>query len=192
MGGEQSVIEKPSDFDYMAITFKTSDRIRLMYADDKEINTVREAITQSWDGGIQSESTLFGSVHQFKLYGFPFNTPSFGEASFIARRLACQILSSLFEIGCKLVISSDLSQTSYLTTWFFHREPSQVPKVDIACIGFSTNKLKFVNFPNAISQSFENVVLQAWPKLIAKTENVGEFLVIQLNGRPWDGPRAQE
>ena len=52
MGGNHSnLLPVPLGFDYMVITFRAFDRIRIIYANDQEINLIRETITQHWPKG---------------------------------------------------------------------------------------------------------------------------------------------
>ena len=51
MGGNQSnLVPMPFGFDYMTIAFRYTDRIRMFYATDQEINIVREIIQRNWRG----------------------------------------------------------------------------------------------------------------------------------------------
>eukprot|EP00794_Sanderia_malayensis_P017978 gene17978-19775_t len=187
MGGEtSSLVPKPLGFEYMCITFRTTDRIRLLYAEDRVISAVKEAILQHWLKGVQEETTKFGSAHEFKLRGNPFYIASSAENAIKARKLACNILHRLYNIGWKLLISSDLARTSDLTTWFFHKEQLQPSQYDMGCISVSSSdKLQFINFPPAVMQAFQAVVQQAWPQEIQKTKYIGDTLEIKLRGNPW-------
>ncbi len=192
MGGEtSSLIPKPMGFDYLSITLRVTDRIRLIYADEREISCVREAVLQHWKKGIQEELSKFGA-HEFKIKGNPFGF-SLADDAAASRYMACNILFRLYNAGCKLLVSSDLSRLSDLTTWFFHREEVTPLQVDIACIGISSyDKLQFINFPQPIMQTFESVVKQVWPKEIQKVKYIGECLQIKLRGTPWGYASASE
>ena len=51
MGGNHSnLVPVPFGFDYMTITFKNAERIRVYYATDQEINIIREIIQKNWKG----------------------------------------------------------------------------------------------------------------------------------------------
>ncbi len=192
MGGEtSSLIPKPTGFDYLSITLRFPDRLRLIYAEEREISCVREAVLQHWKKGIQEEISKFGA-QEFKIKGTPFSL-SLSNDDTASRYMACNMLFRLFNVGCKLLVSSDLSQTSDLATWFFHRENVTPLQFDIACIGISSfDKLQFINFPPAIMQSFESVVKQVWPKEVQKVKYIGECLQIKLHGNPWGLVSASE
>ena len=63
MGAEQSnIIPMPSGFDFMTVTFKGTDQIRLTYPTEQDINTTREVIIEHWPKGISlSALSLMGS-----------------------------------------------------------------------------------------------------------------------------------
>ena len=53
MGSEQSnLIPMPDGFDFMTVTFKGSDQLRLTYPTEQDINTTREVIMEYWPKGI--------------------------------------------------------------------------------------------------------------------------------------------
>ena len=52
MGGNYSnLLPVPLGFDYMVITFRAYDRIRMIYATDQEVRMIRDTITQHWPKG---------------------------------------------------------------------------------------------------------------------------------------------
>eukprot|EP00112_Aurelia_sp_Birch-Aquarium-sp1_P020057 Seg508.8 transcript_id=Seg508.8/GoldUCD/mRNA.D3Y31 product="hypothetical protein" protein_id=Seg508.8/GoldUCD/D3Y31 len=141
MGGSSSnLLPAPMGFEFMCIHFTAPDRIKVIYANDQEINIIRETIMHHWSRGIQEEMTefgtarefklkgiqeemtKFGTVREFKLKGNPFSYMSSAEQAIEAKKLATQLLYKLYNFGCKLLVSSDLSMTIGLTTWIFHRE----------------------------------------------------------------------
>ena len=92
-----------------------------------------------------------------------------------------------------MLVSSDLAQTTDLTTWMFHREATEVAQFHFACIGISsTDKLMFIGFPSALNQIFETVVAQNWPKTIQKVRLIGDTLEIKLTGNPWLSEEGSE
>jgi len=187
MGLEQSnLIPMPAGFDYMTVTLRATDRIRLIYPTQLEINTTREIILQQWPKGIQQELPLLGSAYEFKLAGFPFGKGASTEDAIQSRKLAANLLSRYYNQGLKLLVSSDLTQTTDLTTWIFHREAASITQYAFACIGISsTDKLQFIGFPNALHHIFQTVVSQNWPKTIQLVQLFGDTLEIKLVGNPW-------
>ena len=49
-GAESNLLPMPMGFDYMCITFRAYDRIRMIYATEQEINLVRQTILQCMPG----------------------------------------------------------------------------------------------------------------------------------------------
>ena len=129
---------------------------------------------------------LLGSAYEFKLTGNPFCKGSFTEDAIQSRKLAANLLSRYHNQGLKLLVSSDLTQTTDLTTWVFHREVANITQYAFACIGISsTDKLQFIGFPYALHHIFQTVVSQNWPKTIQLVKLIGDTLEIKLVGNPW-------
>ena len=136
--------------------------------------------------GIQEEKAIWGSAYEFKLKGNPFCISFSTQDAIQARIVATNLLFRFCNSGLKLLVSSDLSQTTDLTTWIFHREATGMPQFGFACIGISsTDKLMFIGFPSALHQVFTQVVAQNWPKTIQKVKMIGDTLEIKLVGNPW-------
>ena len=96
------------------------------------------------------------------------------------------MLFRLFNQGCKLLVSSDLTQTADLTTWMFHREQVQAAQFGFACVGISsTDKLQLVDFPSGMYQILQGVVERNWPQTIQSTRQLGDAYEIKLRGNPW-------
>ncbi|XP_065058499.1 uncharacterized protein LOC135686231 [Rhopilema esculentum] len=187
MGANQSnLIPMPDGFDYMAITFTATDRIRIIYPTYEEVTGIRETIMHHWPNGIQQEINVLASAHEFKLRGNPFCGHTSLQEAINLRKLCCQLLFRLYNLGCKLLISSDLAQTTDLATWIFHREQTQQAQFHFAAIGVSsTDKLQFVDFPASMHQMFRDVVQRNWPKNIQDVIAISDALEIKLSGNPW-------
>ena len=55
MGGNHSnLVPVPFGFDYMTMTLRDNDRIRVYYATDQEINIIREIIQKNWKGKLHN------------------------------------------------------------------------------------------------------------------------------------------
>ena len=55
MGGNQSnLVPMPFGFDYMSIAFTYTDRFRVFYATDQEINIIREIVQRNWRGELHA------------------------------------------------------------------------------------------------------------------------------------------
>ena len=92
-----------------------------------------------------------------------------------------------------MLISSDLTQTTDLATWLFHREQTVPVQFPFACIGVNGyDKLQFVNFPQNLHSIFQNVVASNWPQKIQEAKVIGDALQIELKGNPWTSTRDKE
>ena len=136
--------------------------------------------------GIQEETTKHGSAHVFKLKGKPFSDMTNAKEAMSVRRLAAHLLFKLHNLGCKLLVSSNLAQTKELATWLFHREQTIAAQFNFACIAVSsTDTLQLIDFPSGMNEALKNVVEKNWPQDIQKTKPIGESMEIKLCGNPW-------
>jgi len=186
MGGNHSnLVPVPFGFDYLTITFKNVERICVYYATDQELCIIREIIQKNWKG-IQREGARSGCGYEFTLKGSPFtwllSSAELDEAS----KLACHMLYGLYNHGLKLLVSSNLSQTTDLATWLFHREQTTAAQYPFACISVnSSDKLLFSNFPQHLHSVLQTVVESNWPQKVQNSKLVGDMLNVKLKGNPW-------
>ena len=137
-------------------------------------------------GGISKEEQLFLHANIFQLSRKPFAKNSSFEQAAGAKHLANQLLFRLYNHGCKLLVSSELSQTTIRSTWFLHREQTVPVQVGFASIGISDRDiLHFVDFPENLGQVVLDVVKENWPKGIQRTKSIGQVLEVKLKGSPW-------
>ena len=102
------------------------------------------------------------------------------------RRLAAHLLFNLHNLGCKLLVSSNLAQVTELATWLFHREQTIAAQFNFACIAVSsTDTLQLIDFPSGMNEALKSVVEKNWPQKIQKTKPIGESMEIKLCGNPW-------
>ena len=136
--------------------------------------------------GIQREEARIGCGYEFILKGSPFawflSSADFDEAS----KLACHMLYGLYNYGLKLLVSSNLSQTTDLVTWLFHREQTTAVQYPFACISVSSSdKLLFTNFPQQLHSVLQDAIERNWPQKIQNAKLVGDMLNVKLKGNPW-------
>ena len=130
---------------------------------------------------------MLNGVHEFKLSGYPFavNIPS--STAVLSRRMAGGVLQRLNRDRWKLLISSDLTRTSHLTTWIFKK----VPVVTLSSQPFmvvglsSTDSLMVLNAPAELHQTFKDVLDKSWPRGIQRWSYENFVLLIKLKGTPW-------
>ena len=134
-----------------------------------------------------------GSGYEFKLKDNPFAEKSSSSQAIEARKLACQLLFRLFNQGLKLLISSDLAQTTELATWLFHREETISAQFPFGCIGVSgKDKVQFINFPQKLHTVFLGVVQKNWPQTIQESKIIGDIYEMKLKGTPWSSVGGAE
>lgn len=188
MGGSQSNLPSRSlGFEYMCIAVRPPDKLRVIYGSDYEISIIRQVIEQTWLPGIQRETFMLNGVHEFKLSGYPFAVNISSSNAVMSRRMAGAVLQRLNRDGWKLLISSDLTRTSDLTTWIFKK----VPVVTLSSQPFmvvglsSTDSLMVLNAPAELHQTFKDVIDKSWPRGIQRWSYENSVLLIKLNGTPW-------
>ena len=188
MGGSQSNLPpRPLGFEYMCIAVRPSDKLRVIYGTDYEISIIRQVIEATWLPGIQRETFMLNGVHEFKLSGYPFAVNISSSNAVLSRRMAGGVLQRLNRDGWKLLISSDLTRTSHLTTWIFKK----VPVVTLSSQPFmvvglsSTDSLMVLNAPAELHQTFKDVLDKSWPRGIQRWSYENFVLLIKLKGTPW-------
>ena len=126
MGGDESLPSRPSGFDYMCIAIRSPDTLRIILGTDNEAIVIRKIIKVTWPRGIEKETIHLNGVHEFELKGCPFGEyTSFSEDA-ATSRMAERILHRLYRDGWKLQISSNLTRTTDLTTWFLRKPHLQM------------------------------------------------------------------
>ncbi|XP_067025113.1 uncharacterized protein [Acropora muricata] len=188
MGGNQSNLpQKPLGFEYMCIAIRSEDKLRIILGGDYEISIIRQVIQECWPRGIQRELFQLNGVHEFKLKGYPFSSVSSSNDAKACRGMAERILHRLYRDGWKLQLSSNLTRTNDMTTWFFKKVPVQTfPSKPLLVVGLSSyDSLMIVNAPMELHQLFKDVIERTWPNGIQKWNYKDDVLVIKLKGYPW-------
>ncbi|KAF9947052.1 hypothetical protein BGZ72_010907 [Mortierella alpina] len=92
--------------DMFAVSFNSTDKIRVIDAGTHVVTAVREAIQMQWKAGIQREEFSQGAM-EFKLSGYPFAADA--SAAVYSRMMLSQVLANLRALGYKLYASVDIS-----------------------------------------------------------------------------------
>ncbi|XP_068751085.1 uncharacterized protein [Montipora capricornis] len=188
MGGNQSNLpQKPLGFEYMCIAVRSLDKLRIVLGGDYEISIMRQVIQETWPKGIQEETFRMNGVHEFKLKGFPFSSGSSSSNAIACRRMVERILHRLYRDGWKLQMSSNLTQTEDMTTWFFRKVPvASFPSKPFLVVGLSSyDSLMIMNASMDLHQLFKNAIEKSWPKGIQKWTYENDVLVVKLKGYAW-------
>lgn len=188
MGGSQSNLPpRPLGFPCMCIAVRQPDKLRIIQGTDHEISIVRQIIQETWLQGIQRESFLLNGAHEFKLHGYPFALNISSSDAVLSRRMAGAVLHRLYRDGWKLLVSSDLTRTTDLTTWIFKKVPvSMLSSQSFMVVGLSsTDTLMVLNAPAELHQTFKDMVDKSWPPGIQRWSYENSVLFIKLKGTPW-------
>lgn len=188
MGGSQSNLSpRPLGFDYMCIAVRPPDKLRIINGTDYEISIIRQIIEETWQQGIQRETFELNGVHEFKLGGYPFVLNISSNDAVLSRRMAGSVLHRLYRDGWKLLMSSDLTRTADLTTWFFKKVPVAIlTSRPFMVVGLSsTDSLMILNAPVDLHQTFKDVLDKSWPRGIQRWSYDNSVLLIKLKGTPW-------
>ncbi|KAF9963454.1 hypothetical protein BGZ70_007406 [Mortierella alpina] len=92
--------------DMFAVSFNSTDKIRVIDAGTHVVTAVREAVQLQWKAGIKREEFSQGAI-EFKLSGYPFVADA-SEAVY-SRMMLSQVLANLRALGYKLYASVDIS-----------------------------------------------------------------------------------
>lgn len=188
MGGNHSdLLPRPLGFNYLCIAIRPNDKLRVILGTSREISIVRQIIEETWPPGIQREQFMLNGVHEFKMRGNPFQVYTSSTDAVASRRMAGNILHRLQRDGWKLLISSDLTRTTDLTTWIFKKMPNTaVSTRPLLIVGLSsTDSLMVLNAPEELHQTFKDVVAKSWNAGIQRWTYENSVLVIKLVGNPW-------
>lgn len=78
----------------------------------EDVTQLEDIIRRSWPQGIQARR-MYDAANELKLHGKPWNQSLRGDGKTDARRLICQILSGLWDMGWKLEASVDICKIGY-------------------------------------------------------------------------------
>ena len=171
----------------MCIAVRSFDKLCIILGGDYAISTMREVIQQTWTKGIQRETFQLNGVHEFKLKGYLFSSAYSTNNAIAYRRMAGKILHRFYRDGWKLQISSNLTQTNDMTTWFFRKVPVQInfPSKPFLIVGLSSYAMMIINAPMDLHQLFKNAIERTWPTGIQKWKFENDALIVKLKGYPW-------
>ena len=187
MGAQASLPPRPLGFEYFCIAVRSSDKLRVILGTDHEVSIIRQVIKESWPQGIQNESPHINGVHEFKLNGRPFQLNISSSDAIMSRRMAGSLLDRLHRDGWKLLVSSDLTRTTDLTSWIFKKVPvATLSSQPFLVVGLSSHdSLMILNAPTQLHQTFKDVIQKSWPPGIQNWSFENGVLMIKLKGTPW-------
>lgn len=189
MGGNQSNLPaKPLGFEYMCIAIRSPDKMRIILGSDYEASIIRQIIQETWPKGIQTETFQLNGVYEFKLKGYPFSSVASSSDAIASRKMAERVLHRLYRDGWKLQMSSNLTRTTDLTSWFFKKvQVASFPSQPFLIVALSSyDSLMILNAPTDLHQLFKDAVERTWPSGIQKWTYENEVWLIKLKGYPWN------
>ncbi len=123
MGSSESIplAATSADFHYFCLTFRTPDKINLIHANQEIMQIVRSAIQHNWTADIQKETDTL-AMKQLQVHGNPFCLTTSRDEALQSKRMCCEMLVRLKQAGWLVDVSTDLTQTQDLTSWFLRSE----------------------------------------------------------------------
>ena len=143
---------------------------------------VKETIVSVWQKGIQKEEDHFGAW-DFKLKGTPWWAD--GTEAVQSRLLITKIIEALLARGWIVQISVDITRKDHDKSVLLFKR-STVPPAPIFCLSLNeTDKLRMINAPQNVVDSFRQVVQSKWLFGIKREGPYDQSYEIKVNENPW-------
>ncbi|KAK9375221.1 uncharacterized protein V1513DRAFT_431098 [Lipomyces chichibuensis] len=179
---EQSASATPFRTKFASLSMHMTDRIRLLRFPDRDVTQILNIIRLSWPRGIQ-DTRDYDAAKEVKLYGRPWSLSSWGAERTEARRLICQILHGLFDMGWILQASVDISKKEYdKDTLLFRYQQPPPPSCIWMSISFNrSDRLQLIDVP----QELGPLLVQAYGEKVQDYQFKGSVFEIKFRGYPW-------
>ncbi|KAK9433308.1 hypothetical protein V1505DRAFT_156070 [Lipomyces doorenjongii] len=167
---------------FACLSMHMRDRIRLLRFPDKDVTQIQEIIRLSWTRGIQ-DTRVYDAAKEIKLYGNPWSPSSWSDEKTEARRLICNILHGLFDMGWVLKASVDISKKEYDkdTLLFRYQRPPPPPCIWMSISFDKDDLLHLIDAP----QDLGRLLVQAYGGKVQKYQINGSVFEIKFRGYPW-------
>ncbi|KAK9245093.1 hypothetical protein V1506DRAFT_539163 [Lipomyces tetrasporus] len=167
---------------FACLSMHMSDRIRLLRFPARDVAKIREIIRRGWLRGIQ-DTRVYDAAEEIKLYGNPWRASSWNDEKMDARRLVCQILCGLFDLGWVLQAAVDISKKEYDkdTLLFRYQQPPPPPCVWMSISFDRGDLLHLIDAP----QDLSHLLVQAYGEKVQKHHYNGSVFEIKFRGYPW-------
>lgn len=194
MGGNFSALpQAPANFPYFSLTFRMQDKIKMTLADNQVVGVVRNAVIQFWSPGIQVDGVDKDGSYEIKFNGLPFCKAGSHESAIQSKKVCCKILSDLHALGWRLMVCSDLSRTTDLTTWFFQKATVESKPQLVVCVSLSSqDSLQLINAPESLRPAFKEAVSTGYSYGIQEERPYGQDFEVKLRGYPWNSANLEE
>ena len=97
--------------EFACIFIYGTDKLRLLNFPRDDVETIKGILQTAWPRGIQ-EAKPYGMAEGIKLHGYPFKTSASGHGLLEGRKMLCQLLQELYNIGWVLTETVDVCRTS--------------------------------------------------------------------------------
>ena len=179
------------DFPMMSITFRDGDRMTVLHLDGAGLSAVAQAIKDTWKPGIQAEQSRCGTGWSFKLNGYPFSSSN-SKMSQQSRQTIMRILQNLHGIGYHVLASGTLGRVEDRSTLFFKKSLSNILTPQFLCVGFSTDKIQFMNLPSQLMDTIKDTIRTSWTMGIQSVDEENGVLQFKLAGTPWTATNDEQ
>ncbi|KAK9482219.1 hypothetical protein V1527DRAFT_34259 [Lipomyces starkeyi] len=181
-GPEQPASATPFRTTFASLSMHMRDRIRLLRFPDRDVTQIQDIIRLAWPRGIQ-DTRFYDAAKEIKLYGNPWSASSWGAEKTEARRLLCQILHGLFDMGWILQASVDISKKEYDkdTLLFRYQQP---PPPSCIWISISFDRGDLLHLIDA-PQDLGRLLVQAYGEKVQNYQFKGSVFEIKFRGNPW-------
>ncbi|KAK9371464.1 uncharacterized protein V1513DRAFT_455682 [Lipomyces chichibuensis] len=179
---EQSASATPFRTTFASLSMHMTDRIRLLRFSDRDVTQILNIIRDAWPRGIQDYRD-YDAAKEVKLYGNPWSCSAWSDEKTEARRLLCQILRGLFDMGWILQASVDISKKKYdKDTLLFRYQQPPPPSCIWISISFNQDDLlHLIDVPEELGR----LLVQAYGEKVQNYQFKGSVFEIKFRGYPW-------
>lgn len=188
MGGKVSMLpEPPTNFPFFVFDFRTRDTIQLAMANMQIIEVITSAIEFMWTSGVERQGRLKDGSYEIHFFSSLFSHNSYHICCILMKRVICKILMELYQLGWQPVVSSSLSRTSKLSTWFFYKFRTKLKPKPIVCLSLSSgDRVQLINAPEHLKRALKEAVEESYDYGMSEEFKYGDDFEIKLKGKPWN------
>jgi hypothetical protein len=190
-----------SELRSFCLAFRPDNIIHLFPPSKQMAYLLRDTVEKHWS--IDSNE-IVPYCYTLNLQGSPFLMYSTRENALLVKNICCLLLERFKAHGWQLVVCTDLSCKTELTSWYFARLPTdengeilRSPLLDhssrLVCLSLSANrKLQLINASSTLKRDFLELVEANYPMGVDQENHYGKDYQIKLKGTPWDTENRDE
>ncbi|KAI0094871.1 hypothetical protein BDY19DRAFT_915025 [Irpex rosettiformis] len=145
--GRRRADSLPPKYDYLFLTFPTSNEVKVENCDFHTVEELRQRILPSWPAGVGQEGmSRHEPIWTAQFNGTPWATSSTSPDSIIARRMICSIYAVLASQGYAYTATASTSNPPAKLI-FARSAPEQVPYFFTISVSTSGSKLSILDAP---------------------------------------------